>query len=215
MFDKIWAAALAAALVGCTSANESVQHADIGGTKSLVMTGNFRLITERKRLGYPIICSEPSPDYTVAFDKSAKATVKITSSTGTTTEIAPDAKTDESIEEGEGRAGAVLALRDGLYRACEAYANGFIGHDAYSIILSQYGNLLVALVGRSIVGSDGKPIATPSGAINPRQATLSALVVACISGQDPTRAPISQNPLLNLNFCSKVLNTALATGSRG
>lgn len=215
MFDKICAAALAAALVGCTSANEKVQQVEIGGTKSLVMTGNFRLITERKRLGYSIICSEPSPDYTVAFDKSAKATVKITSSTGTTTEVAPDAKTDESIEEGEGRAGAVLALRDGLYRACEAYANGFIGHDAYSVILSQYGNLLVALVGRPVIGPDGKPVATSTGAINPRQATLSALVVACISGQDPTRGPTSLNPLLNMNFCSKVLNTALAASSRG
>jgi hypothetical protein len=44
-----------------------------------------------------------------------------------------------------GRSTALLALRDALFRACEAYANGIIGSDAYALVLSRYGQLMTTL----------------------------------------------------------------------
>lgn len=215
MKNSICVAVLAAALGSCTSANERVLPASVGTTRAIATTGSLRLVTERDRMGYPILCSEPSPDYAVAFDKAAKATVTVTSADGSSTSIAPDTSSVEDVTPGEGRAQAVLALRDGLHAACQSYANGLIGQDAYSIILSQYGNLLVALVGKQAVDAAGKPISTTTGTINPRHATLSALVVACISGNDPTRIPAAQNPLLNPRFCSGVLTRAVALAGQG
>ncbi len=63
----------------------------------------------------------------------------------------------EQITALEGRNAGVLALRDGLYTACQAYVNGVIGHDAYALILSQYGNLLVALAGAQPVATGQCP----------------------------------------------------------
>src|SRR5262249_19131837 len=44
-----------------------------------------------------------------------------------------------------GRSTALLALRDGLFRTCEAYANGSIGSAAYALVLSRYGQLMTTL----------------------------------------------------------------------
>ena len=40
----------------------------------------------------------------------------------------------------------IQAMRDGLYRACEAFANQAIGRNAYALILSRYGELLTTLL---------------------------------------------------------------------
>jgi hypothetical protein len=67
-----------------------------------------------------------------------------------------------------GRTAGVVALRDGLYTACQAYANDVIGKDAYSLILSQYGNLLVALAGggggATAAAADASKAAAPAAA---------------------------------------------------
>jgi hypothetical protein len=55
-----------------------------------------------------------------------------------------------------GRSTALLGLRDGLFRACEAYANGVIGADAYALVLSRYGQLMTTLfLGQDITGAAG------------------------------------------------------------
>jgi hypothetical protein len=63
-----------------------------------------------------------------------------------------------------GRTAGVVAL--GLYSACQAYANQLIGKDAYALILSQYGNLLVALAaggGGAAASAGSTPSTTPPG----------------------------------------------------
>ena len=55
-----------------------------------------------------------------------------------------------------GRSTALLGLRDGLYRACEAYANGAIGADAYALVLSRYGQLMTTFfLGQDVTGAAG------------------------------------------------------------
>jgi hypothetical protein len=104
-----------------------------------------------------------------------------------------------------GRTAGVLALRDGLYAACQSYVNGVLGHDAYALVLSQYGNLLVALAGTQTSG-------TPVGYTAQESATL-GMMVACLSEYDPTRIrPLKPNgrpdlnPLLTPRGCSYLLS---------
>ncbi len=225
---KMLGAALAASsLAACGSANEKVARADFGNVRALATTGALRIVTERQRRGYqPVVCTEPMPDYAVAFDRKTDVNLKLIG-TVTPPATAPasgegavvvDAK--EKIDEGEGRAAAVLALRDGLYAACQSYANGVIGHDAYAMILSQYGYLLVALVGggkADAVDDKGKKVtAVTAAVIDSRKAALSTLIVACVSGHDPTRLDVrGENPVLTTPFCRNVMSAALRQATGG
>ncbi|MCJ2082976.1 hypothetical protein [Methylobacterium sp. J-090] len=184
---------------------------EFGTTKALATTGNLRLVTERFRPmpdGYPAlatVCTEPSPDYAIAFGQKADGNVKVTLPQGSG-EGGLKVETTEQATPLAGRTAGVLALRDGLYAACQAYANGTIGHDAYAIILSQYGTLLVALTSSGTAGVASRDDAG-------RRATLSALLVSCISEFDRTRLAPPQNPLLDLRFCRNVLSRSLAHGT--
>jgi hypothetical protein len=100
-----------------------------------------------------------------------------------------------------------VALRDGLYSACQAYANGIIGKAAYALIISQYGDLLTNLAGSGAGGgSSGPAVGTPAGgtpaASTPAASTpsagnsqvqvlqqqmLQAMMVSCITNSDPTQ----------------------------
>lgn len=195
-------------LAGC-SPNMGVKPVQFGETKGVVSGANLRLVTERRKSAYPnVVCSEPSPDYAVAF--GSNRTLKVTPpADALRSSVDIKSETTEYVLEGEGRAEAVLALRDGLYTACQSYANGIIGKDAYAIILSQYGNLLLGLVGKTGVGT--VPATGP-------QAAMSAMTVACISGHDATRSGsssgVSSNSLLTHQFCSQLLRTVLARSSK-
>ncbi|RWX79111.1 hypothetical protein EPK99_11130 [Neorhizobium lilium] len=203
MFKHLLTALLALGLAGCTSPNADVKSVQFGQSVGIVSGANLRLVTERSRgVGYPkVVCTEPSPDYAAAFNNTRKVTVVAPSDAGER-KFEGDLSSAETLTAGAGREAAVLALRDGLYTACQSYANGVIGQDAYAIILSQYGNLLVALVGKS-----GAADKTPA---KPGEGAFAALVVACISSHDQSRSRYGQNAMLNPVFCSRVLQRALA-----
>ncbi len=196
---------LAMLLGGCTSPNGETRPVSIGTAKGISTTGSTRVITERVR-DNRIVCTEPSPDYAVAFNTTRKVTITVPVKDKTATGEAENT-VDETIKDaGAGRTAAVMALRDGLYAACQSYANGVIGHDAYAIILSQYGALLVALVSPATdraAGGAGVAAATP------RNPALSALTVACVSNYDQTRSKGPTNSLLTPGFCTGVFQAAL------
>jgi hypothetical protein len=169
-------------LTGC-SPNERPMEYQLGTTRSLVMGGNLRMVTERDReirgAGvFPTVCSEPSPDVAIAFGKELSASAKINNPSGISGEGEGSYKSTEVATALAGRTAGVLALRDGLYAACQAYANGVIGHNAYAIILSQYGNLLVALAGTEKAAEK---------ASSPNDDRIAAVLVTCISEYDQTR----------------------------
>lgn len=202
MFKSFTVFVLMVVLAGC-SPNMDVKKVDFGESTGVYSGGNLRLVTERPRgYGYPkVVCTEPSPDYAVAFDRTRQLTIT-PPPTASASKVEVNASTVEAVTAGGGREAAVLALRDGLYTACQSYANGVIGQDAYAIILSQYGNLLVALVGSE---SAAKTIQ-----VSGPQAALSAMTVACISSHDATRAKYDSNSMLTPKFCGEVLGTVLA-----
>jgi hypothetical protein len=107
-----------------------------------------------------VLCEEPSPDWAIAFGTAFAGAASGGASGGPSGSVSGSATTTEAITALAGRTAGVVALRDGLYSACQAYANQLICKDAYSLILSQYGNLLVALTSGG--GGGGAASAAPA-----------------------------------------------------
>jgi outer membrane protein OmpA-like peptidoglycan-associated protein len=88
-----------------------------------------------------IVCIEPSPDIARALSLAATAKAGTPTVTG---EV--DVSYQQMIAQLAGRTAAVVALRDGLFRACEAYANGIIGKELYVLLVSQYGDTMTTIM---------------------------------------------------------------------
>ena len=158
--------------------------------------GNYSMVTVRNRPDIPgaptspsndILCTAPSPDWAtaVAMAQQIQGSGGVTG--GPSASLAANSSLTETISALAGRTAGVVALRDGLYKACEAYANGVIGKDAYALILSQYGTLLVALAGGS--GSGGSAPST-----TPASSTPSGLAVAVSTGATPSASGAGSTP---------------------
>jgi hypothetical protein len=211
------------ALAGCDSPNFRTSQFQFGSSQTLAATGNLRFVSERHRglvdgTSQVVVCSEPSPDYATAFSQDVDVAVKSTAAQAPG-EATIGNNVTEKIEKLDGRSKGVLALRDGLYAACQAYTNGQIGKDAYSVILSQYGSLLVALMSETAPTAtvQGGGAAANVGAIRAQRAAsaFAAVLVACINGNDPTRSTgesRSHNPLLTPAYCRGVLSRAAQRG---
>jgi len=130
----------------------------------LAPSADYHLVTVRPRVGTgeQILCAEPSPDWAVAFGTALSASANASVTGQGSGALSSSYNTTEAITQMAGRSAGVVALRDGLYSACQAYANGIIGKDAYALILSQYGNLLVALASGG-GGGGGSGSSTSSG----------------------------------------------------
>ncbi|GJD35431.1 hypothetical protein FMGBMHLM_2341 [Methylobacterium aerolatum] len=225
---------LATALQACDSPSAHIDRLSFGETDVLSTTGNLRLITQRARLvdgtRTMVMCTEPSPDYAVAFGAKATANARVSITGSGEGEGGGTFERSEQITALEGRNAGVLALRDGLYTACQAYVNGVIGHDAYALILSQYGNLLVALAGApasvtvsvpadatgkgaATAAAIAKAVATAGGAVRGNDA-VAALLVTCLSTFDRSREPSVGNRLLTRDFCRQVLQSTLKKANR-
>ena len=206
-------------IAGCADPNIKPTHVEFGersGTDAISMGPTLRMITERPRSidgGFPVAtqCSEPSPDAVIAFSRSLQGQASYAETGGPTIGGNFTASANEAATQLAGRNAGVLALRDGLFAACQAYVNGVLGHDAYALILSQYGNLLVALTGQQTSGTPAAYTAQESMALG--------LMVACISENDPTRIrPILAsgkadiNPLLKPEVCASLLKQ-IASGT--
>ena len=97
----------------------------------LLSTADLRTVTRTVRGGQMITCAEPSPDVakiaSASFDGSLAASA---SSVGSVANPEIAAAVAASRAEGMAQLGQRLAtiqlLRDGLFRACEAYANSAI-----------------------------------------------------------------------------------------
>lgn len=136
---------------GCSEFN--TKHIRIGEAAGLATRADIRVITERPD-PYPVkdekhptvVCAEPSPDVALALSRALTAEAHAKTKAGVEAGASGGYQTNEAALALAGRTSAVVALRDGLFRACEGYANGIIGRDSYALILSQYGDLLVTLI---------------------------------------------------------------------
>jgi hypothetical protein len=133
-------------------------------TPTLYTTADVRVITKRHSptLNTDVVCTEPTPDVAKALSTALNATASLKEQQTTAT-AGLSGGSAEAVAELAGRSTALLALRDSLFRSCEAYANGAIGSNAYSLILARYGQLMTALfLGEDIRGSVRAAAATVS-----------------------------------------------------
>jgi hypothetical protein len=191
-----------------------------GDSKNLAAGADIRFVNERERevpgAGFlPTMCTEPSPDVAIAFGRTLAAQGSYSQTNEPSVSGSLNASSTETATELAGRTAGVLALRDGLYAACQAYTNGVLGQNAYAMVLSQYGNLLVALASPAPAssGSGGSGGSGTNPALfTPQQSMMAALLVSCISEYDPTRLGAAYangrpatNPMLSQRFCRRFL----------
>src|SRR5690242_9784498 len=171
-------------LGGC--ANYIFRSFDIDSGESLSLDAKQRLVLATYKGGKSgnrkIVCAEPSPDAFSATSASATANAAFTfpsllpgGQTGTDGQSGNTsgsggiaAARSESAASIGMRTQTIQLLRDGLYRACEAYMNGAIDQQDYRLLLSRISAFSVTVM--AIDGLTGgqaihdTSIATKSGA---------------------------------------------------
>ena len=150
----------------CACTELKVRRLHLGDSTVVATSADVRLVTQRMVRGPSadgrseriVTCAEPSPDVAFALSKAIEADAHATIPQGASGGVHGEYRTSEAGLALAGRTAAIVALRDGLSRACEAYANGVLGPDGYALILSQYGDLLVTMI---LGDSAGNGAATP------------------------------------------------------
>jgi hypothetical protein len=88
------------------------------------------------------ICAEPSPDALSAIAASGALEAQVAGQGGG----AASAGLNEAVAAIGLRTQTIQLLRDGLYRACEAYLNGAIDEFGYALLLNKYDETMISLV---------------------------------------------------------------------
>ena len=215
------ACVLATALGGCAifaDPNAWPQKFKYGDSANLASGANVRYVNDRLRdmpgREGPLatMCTEPAPDVAVAFGTSLGASANISGqgSGGF------GAGTSEAAMQLAGRTAGVLALRDGLYATCQAYANGALGQSAYALGLSQYGNLLVALTAHDPGASGGTTVSAlgPSISITPNNGGAPTVTITPNKASAPAITPQAQPAVADADDLPPVLSVD-APGSPG
>lgn len=185
LYVKKAALAAAATLLaaGCSQMDGTiVETRELRDGLSLVTGADVRTINRVKgpRGGEYITCAEPSPDVAKAVGQSLNLGGSL-GIAGLPSGIDPQvaaaisqARAESVAQLGE-RLATIQLLRDGLYRACEAYANGAISETAYAIMLSRYDDTMVTMMlgeiaggafGRSLAGLGSEAQGTASASLD-------------------------------------------------
>ena len=165
-------AGLTAALIsltGCTTAQNSIFRSfDLDDGRSIATDASQRIVintkthpTSRPGRVNPerIVCAEPSPDVASIVANTFGFGLNVLG------------KGNAALAGGQGTALAQLAertitvqlLRDQMYRACEAYANGAISGTEYSLLMSRNNDAMVTLMlGETASRTVGRQLATLS-----------------------------------------------------
>jgi len=147
---------LAIGLCGCSEYwTSTVSRTKVIPNNGMVLsTADLRTINRTEySAGNPayITCAEPSPD--VAKIASASFSGDLAASAQSAGPIQnPElalslalARTESLAQLGQ-RLATVQLLRDGMYRACEAYANKAISDETYALILSRYDDVMITML---------------------------------------------------------------------
>jgi hypothetical protein len=154
--EIVTSAVTALPLLGC--ADHIFRPFDVDRGESLSVDARQRVILVTHKGGRTrdrtIVCTEPSPDAATARSAAGRVAAGLPSA-------APDKDVQAAAATASGEAMALVAmrtqtvrlLRDGLYRACEAYMNGAIDQHQYNIVLLNIDKLMVTLLGVHAVGA--------------------------------------------------------------
>ena len=163
-----------AMLVGLSGCGETIRTHWLAGGTALTTGSDVRAINEsevgtnsvhgRVHPRY-IRCAEPSPDVAKAVSNAFGGSLSAMVSglpAGVTPQVAGAVSRShaEALAQLTERLATMQLLRDGLYRACEAYANGAISDTTYAVMLSRYDKTMVTmLMGELAAGGFGRSLA--------------------------------------------------------
>ncbi len=209
-------------LTGC--ANYIFNKFDLDGdNQSLSLDAKQRvvLVTERggKTRDRKIVCAEPSPDAISASAASAAGSGALSFPTLLPAAAAADQKqgttsggggfsggSSESVASIAMRSQTIQLLRDGLYRACEAYMNGAIDQHQYNIITLNINKTMITLL--AVDGIAGTHV-TPPAQISANAPAVSAK--ASLTGGPGADANVA--PAGPVTITNTYANTATAAGA--
>ena len=154
-----------------------------------IITTEIRDENGQRRLIY---CAEPSPDAfasinstlnrsIVAKTENAENTVELgTNTLDTLKSVASDALNNRNA--------TIQLLRDGLYRACEAYATGALSKNEYVGIVGQYQNVILALLSIELLTTINEP-ENIKGDAESREGASEESESGRVVGQDQMQTP--------------------------
>ena len=171
---KIMFIILFGGIASCSSTWESVTKETLQDNDMLVMQADVSGVI-RSKVGEDskhgritpdyITCSKPSPDVAKVMSESFNTGASL-SVEGLPEDVKPRVavaiareRAQSAAQLGE-RLATIQLLRDGLYRACEAYANGAISDTTYAVLLSRYDDTMVTMLGSELAaGAFGRSLA--------------------------------------------------------
>lgn len=170
------------ALAGCSTAQNSIFRSfDLDNGGSLATDARQRVIintpthpTSRPGHVNPerIVCAEPSPDVATIVANSFGFGLNVLGKGNT----ALSGTQSEAMAQLAERTVTVQLLRDQMYRACEAYANGAISGTEYSLLMSRNNDAMVTLmlgeaasrtVGRQLAALTSEGSASANASMSP------------------------------------------------
>lgn len=158
-------AAAVCALAACNASRETYQLERVpetGGVPGIAVDAKQRLVWTPERpvrfleqetanqysykiAPHKIVCAEPSPDAVSAFAASLNTSLGVALE-----KVEVDASLArslvESVQQLTQRTEIMQLLRDGYYRACEAYANGMMGEFGYALVVNELDDLILKAV---------------------------------------------------------------------
>jgi hypothetical protein len=145
-------------LMGC--ANYIFRPFNIDGGNSISVDAKQRMVLVTHKGGKSgdrtVVCTEPSPDAisALALSGSANASATLPGTQGSGSAGGSFASS-EAVASIAMRTQTIQLLRDGLFRACEAYMNGAIDQHQYNVVLLNIDRLMVTLLGVDAIGGMG------------------------------------------------------------
>lgn len=176
-------------LSACSANNSAIfRTANLDGGNSLVTDAKQRVLVSSYASGTSginrprrIVCAEPSPDVATALSSAISAAARAdarrqggnpASASGS---AALGVTSAESVAQLGERLATIQLLRDGLYRVCEAYANGAVSETTYAIIISRIDDTMTALLASEMAaGAFGRKFAGISGTASVNTAQIAA-----------------------------------------
>ncbi len=168
--------AISVTLLGCEQLNHSIYREPSAGRGISVITDAKQRVLLRAEVGpegqppSAIYCAEPSPDVAQAiaqaFSLAANASRALpvpTDATGSNQSglgISIGSSSAASVAQLGERLATIQLLRDKMYRACEAYANGAVGATGYTLMLARLDKTMATLLSNEMAaGAFGRALA--------------------------------------------------------
>lgn len=165
------------ALAGCSNDGTVQEVRSLPAGSSLLTSADVRTVNRTEvsrdsdgRITKPesLICAEPSPDIakvvSASFGASVSAEAQGLQGVDPKLAAAITRARSEGLAQLTERLATIQLLRDGLYRACEAYVNGAISETTYAVMISRYDDTMVSmLLGEFAAGAFGRQLAALGG----------------------------------------------------